>query len=170
MGETRWLSAQELGAWVKLEAIAELLPGALDQPLQRAHGLNHYDYITLAQLSEAPERTLKMTELAARTSATLPRLSHVVTRLEQRGYVRRAPSPLDRRVTLATLTEEGWQAVVAAAPTHVESVRELVIDRLTSDQLEALEGITDALLGALDPDDRIGLRQMCAKKVSGVET
>ncbi|GAA2517355.1 MarR family winged helix-turn-helix transcriptional regulator [Rarobacter incanus] len=164
MNDVRWLSAQELHTWVKLEVIAELLPAALDQPLQRDHNLNHFEYIVLAQLSESDRRTMPLTVLAARTSATLPRLSHVIRRLEDRGLVVRSTSELDRRVTLATLTDAGWDLVVRAAPTHVASVRDVVIDRLTPDQLRALDQITDAMLEALDPGDRKGLRQACGEK------
>ncbi|GAA2236621.1 MarR family transcriptional regulator [Rarobacter faecitabidus] len=164
MDEVRWLSPEELHTWVKLEVIAELLPAALDQPLQREHNLTHFEYIVLAQLSEATDRTMPLTVLAARTSATLPRLSHVIRRLEDRGLVVRSTSEFDRRVTLATLTDAGWERVVESAPTHVASVRDIVIDRLTADQLRSLGAITDAMLAALDPDDRKGLRRVCDEK------
>ena len=106
-------------------------------------------------LSEAPERTLRMTALAQRTNATLPRLSHVVRRLEDRGLVERFPCPEDRRATNARLTEAGWDAVVAAAPGHVATVRRNVLDPLTPEQLDQLRDIGDALLTRLDPDGRM---------------
>lgn len=166
MAQEQWLTPEQLHTWVKLESITELLPGALDQPLQRAHGINHFDYIVLSQLSEAVDRTMPMTVLAARSSATLPRLSHVIRRLEARGLIERRPSDVDRRVTLAKLTAKGWQLVVEAAPTHVASVRKIVIDRLTPPQLAALADITDAILRGLDPGDRRGLLTACRDKAT----
>ena len=102
MVEDPWLSENELAAWVRLVAVLELLPGVLDSQLRRDNQLMHFEYFVLAMLSEAPESTLQMRELAARTNATLPRLSHVVRRLEDRGLVERAPCPQDRRATNAS--------------------------------------------------------------------
>lgn len=153
--ETRWLDAEERAAWLRLVAVVELLPGVLDAQLRRDAGLSHFDYFVLAMLSEAPGRTLRMTALAQRTNATLPRLSHVVHRLEDRGLVERFPCPEDRRATNARLTATGWDAVVAAAPGHVAAVREHVIDPLSRAQLGQLAAIGDALLTRLDPDGRM---------------
>ncbi|MBN1093059.1 MarR family transcriptional regulator [Blastococcus sp. TML/M2B] len=149
---TRWLTDEERVAWVRLAAVLELLPGVLDGQLRRDDGLSHFEYFVLAMLSEAPDRTLRMTALAARTNATLPRLSHVVKRLEDRGLVRRFPCPEDGRATNAQLTGEGWDAVVAAAPGHVENVRASVLDALDPEQVGQLAAITGAILGRLDPD------------------
>ena len=113
--------------------------------------LTHFEYFVLAMLSEAPERTLRMTALAQRTNATLPRLSHVVRRLEERGLVERRPCPEDGRATNAILTDAGWDQVVAAAPGHVATVRRHVIDALTAEQVAQLGEIADALLAELDP-------------------
>ena len=107
-------------------------------------------------LSEAPERALRMNELATRTNATLPRLSHVVRRLEERGLVERAPCPSDGRATNARLTADGWAKVRETAPGHVATVREHVIDALTPEQVTQLAGIAEAVLGRLDPDGRMG--------------
>ena len=126
--DTRWLDTGEMAAWVRLAAVLELLPAALDAQLRRDAQLTHFDYYVLAMLSESPERTLRMTALAARTNATLPRLSHVVRRLEDRGLVERFPCPQDGRATNARLTTAGWEAVVAAAPGHVEAVRRQMQD------------------------------------------
>lgn len=149
---TRWLTDEERVAWVRLAAVLELLPGVLDSQLRRDAGLSHFEYFVLAMLSEAPDRTLRMTALAARTNATLPRLSHVVRRLEDRGLVRRSPCPEDGRATNAHLTEGGWAAVVAAAPGHVENVRRSVLDALDDEQVGQLAALTEAILGRLDPD------------------
>jgi DNA-binding MarR family transcriptional regulator len=152
---TRWLDPQERAAWVRLVAISELLPGVLDAQLRRDSDLSHFDYFVLAMLSESTERTLRMTSLAQRTNATLTRLSHAVRRLEERGLVERFPCPDDGRATNARLTTRGWDAVVEAAPGHVENVRRHVIDALTPKQLDQLRAIGDALLPRLDPDGRM---------------
>ncbi|HWJ83297.1 MAG TPA: MarR family transcriptional regulator [Nocardioides sp.] len=149
---TPWLTDDELDAWVKLVAVVELLPGVLDSQLRRDSGLSHFEYFVLAMLSEAPDRTLRMTALARRTNATLPRLSHVVRRLEERDLVERFPCPEDGRATNARLTGVGLAEVVAAAPGHVATVREHVIDALTPTQVRQLRGIAEALLARLDPD------------------
>ena len=142
----------------KLIAVVELLPGVLDSQLRRDAGLTHFEYFVLAMLSEAPDRTLRMTALAHRTNATLPRLSHVVRRLEERNLVERFPCPDDGRATNARLTPEGWDEVVAAAPGHVATVRRHVIDALTPDQVDQLGEIADALLERLDPDRTMSAR------------
>lgn len=153
--EPRWLDEDELAAWVRLVAVVELLPGVLDGQLRRDSGLTHFEYFVLATLSEAPQRTLRMTTLAERTNATLSRLSHVVGRLEGRGLVVRTPCPVDGRATNARLTDTGWDALVAAAPGHVENVRRHVIDPLSPRQITQLRAIADALLPRLDPEGRM---------------
>jgi DNA-binding MarR family transcriptional regulator len=99
-----------------------------------------------------------MTALAARTNATLPRLSHVVRRLEERGLVERFPCPEDGRATNARLTEQGWAKVVDTAPGHVATVREHVIDALTPSQVGQLAEIAGAVLERLDPDGTMSPR------------
>ena len=151
MPDTDWLDDRELAAWVRLAAVLELLPGALDTQLRRDSGLTHFEYYALAMLSESERHTLRMTGLAVQTNATLPRLSHVVRRLEERGLVTRFPCPQDARATNVRLTDVGWAAVRAAAPGHVANVRARVIDALTPEQVAQLTAIGDALLGRLDP-------------------
>lgn len=153
--EPTWLTEQERAAWLRLIAVVELLPAALDGQLRKDSGLTHFDYFALAMLSEAPDRLLRMTELAQRTNATLPRLSHVAQRLETRGLIERFPCPEDRRATNVRLTEAGVEVVVGAAPGHVATVRRLVLDQLSTDQVQQLHTIGDALLTALDPDGRM---------------
>ena len=150
-----WLTEEQRHAWVKLVAVVELLPGVLEGQLRRDSGLTHFEYFVLAMLSEAPDHTLRMTALADRTNATLPRLSHVVSRLEGRGLVERLPCPEDGRATNVHLSDEGWSTIVAAAPGHVATVREYVIDALTAAQVRQLDSITTALLTRLDPDARM---------------
>ena len=153
--EPRWLDDSERATWLRLAAVLELLPAALDSQLRSQAGLTHFEYFVLAMLSEAPERTLRMTTLGQLTNATLPRLSHVVRRLEDRGLVQRFPCPEDGRATNARLTESGWDAVVAAAPGHVATVRHHVVDVLTPEQLEQLRAIAGDLLTRLDPHRRM---------------
>jgi DNA-binding MarR family transcriptional regulator len=149
--DTRWLTREQLAAWVRLAAVLELLPAALDSQLRRDAQLTHFDYFVLAMLSEAPEHTLRMTALAERTAATLARLSHVVQRLENRGLVERFPCREDRRATNARLTEAGLRKVRESAPGHVAIVRDSVIDALTPEQITQLGEISDAILQRLDP-------------------
>jgi DNA-binding MarR family transcriptional regulator len=158
MTDVQWLTPDELRAWIKFVATVELLPGVLDTQLQRDAGLTHFEYFVLAMLSEAPDRTLRMTGLAARTNSTLPRLSHVVSRLEKRGFIARTPCEEDRRATNAILTEEGWTKVVATAPGHVTTVRETVIAPLDETDIADLDRIMAKLLGTLDPDEKFGSR------------
>lgn len=146
-----WLSPPERAAWVRLIAVLELLPGALDSQLRRDAGLTHFDYSVLAILSEAPGRTVGMTELSTHTSSTLPRLSNVVKRLVDRGLVERVPSPTDRRATNVRLTDAGREKMVASAPGHVDAVREYVFDALTPEQVDRLSEIAGTVLERLDP-------------------
>ena len=97
-------------------------------------------------LSEAPQRTLRMTALAELTNSTLPRLSHVASRLEERGYLQRTPCPEDRRATNAVLTESGWQKVVATAPGHVDTVREIVFSGLDETEVAQLDRVMSRIL------------------------
>lgn len=158
---TAWLTSAELAAWVRLASILELLPGALDSQLRRDAELTHFDYRVLSMLSESQDSTLRMTYLAQVTNSSLPRLSHVVARLETRGYVQRQPCPEDRRATNATLTEQGWAKVIAAAPGHVEAVRSLVLDGLSAEQVTQLTEITSSILDRLDAGD--AMRPVYAK-------
>jgi DNA-binding MarR family transcriptional regulator len=153
---TRWLDDDQLSAWIRLAGVLELLPGVLDSQLRRDAGLTHFDYWVVAKLSEAPHRTLRMSALAQETNSTLARLSHVVRRLEDQGFVERFPCPEDARATNARLTEAGWTKVQQAAPGHVATVRRYVIDALTPRQVGQLTAIADAILQRLDPSDALG--------------
>ena len=153
--ETSWLDDQQRAAWVKLVAVVELLPGVLETQLRRDSGLTHFEYFVLAMLSEAPDRTLRMTSLAERVNATLSRLSHVIHRLEARQLVERRPCPEDGRATNAHLTDEGWSTISAAAPGHVATVRHYIIDALSASQVRQLDVIMTALLKELDPQARM---------------
>jgi DNA-binding MarR family transcriptional regulator len=153
--DTRWLDTEESAAWVRLVALTELLPGVLDAQLLNDVQLTHFEYASLMALAAAPDRTMRMTALASPTNATLPRLSHVARRLEERGLIRRFPCPEDRRATNAAITEAGVELIDAAAPGHVETVRQYVLDALSPEQLKQLYDIAGAVLGRLDPDERL---------------
>jgi DNA-binding MarR family transcriptional regulator len=152
--EPRWLDAEESQAWRALAKTLVRLPAALDAQLRRDAGISHFEYGVLALLSEAPGRTLRMSELAMGAGSSLPRLSQVVARLEQRGWVSRAPDPADGRYTLAALTAQGQAKVTQAAPSHVQEVRRLVFDPLTKTQSRQLREIGRRITRAIDPDDQ----------------
>jgi DNA-binding MarR family transcriptional regulator len=149
--EVRWLEPAELSAWMSLAALMFKLPGALDYQLQRDSGLTHFEYLVMAGLSESPDRSRRMSELAGFANGSLSRLSHVVKRLEKRGFVVRRPDAEDGRITVAELTAAGYEQVVAAAPGHVAAVREYVIDALTPEQLAQLKVIGDQIHRKVDP-------------------
>jgi DNA-binding MarR family transcriptional regulator len=143
---TRWLTDQEQRVWRRLAAVILQLPAALESQLQRDADLTQFGYWVLAMLSEAPGRALRMSELAALSFGSQSRLSHLVGRLEEQGYVRRERVGVDRRGYLAVLTEAGNAKVVAAAPGHVEEVRARVFERLTPAQVDQLGEICAAIL------------------------
>lgn len=143
--EPVWLNAAEKEAWTGLVSLVLLLPGRLESPLQSEAGLTLFEYLTLSHISETAERRLRMSELAYLTNGSLSRLSNVVKRFEQRGWVERSPDPEDGRFTLAALTDAGYEVVVAAAPTHMRAVRQLVLDPLTAADQRALVRIAAKL-------------------------
>ncbi|MEX5712619.1 MarR family transcriptional regulator [Parafrankia sp. FMc6] len=148
--EPRWLDADERAAWRGLIGVMTRLPAALDTQLRRDAGLSHFEYSVLVGLSEAPNRTLAMARLAQFTCGSLSRLSHAVKRLEDKGWVRRAPCAADGRVTNATLTDTGFAKLADSAPGHVETVRDLVVEALARDQLDQLAAICGQVLDRLD--------------------
>ncbi|MBO3744699.1 MarR family transcriptional regulator [Streptosporangiaceae bacterium NEAU-GS5] len=155
--QPRWLDDEEAQTWLSLIGVLIRLPAALDAQLQRDAGISHFEYQVMAMLSmsssASPERAVRMSELAQLTEGSLSRLSHVVKRLEGRGWVRRTPDPADGRYILAILTESGWDKVVATAPGHVEAVRSYVFDPLTKAQARHLCEIGRRITHAIDPDD-----------------
>lgn len=152
--EPRWLDTEEDEAWRALARTLVGLPKALDAQLHRDAEISHFEYQVLALLSEAPDRTLRMSALARLAEGSLPRLSQVVARLTRRGWVLSNPDPADGRYTLAILTDQGWAKVVEAAPGHVQEVRRLVLDPLTKTQVRQLREISRRILGAVDPTTR----------------
>ncbi|MEU8234472.1 MarR family transcriptional regulator [Actinoplanes sp. NPDC048967] len=151
--EPKWLSADEMRAWRALHAVIVVLPVALDAQLQRDAQISHLEYYALAGLSERPDRTLRLSDLAILTGAELSRISHLVVRLEKRGLVLRRPDPDDARYTNAVLTEKGWETVRSAAPAHVAAVRKLIFDGLGGPGLEQLQNAADRIVAALSVTD-----------------
>ncbi len=149
--KARWLNKDEQAAWRALMATVRLLDDALDRQLQRDAKMPHAYYLVLAMLSESPGRALRMTELANMVQSSQSRMSHAIARLEERGWVRREQCPTDKRGQIAVLTDEGYAVLVAAAPGHVQAVRENLFDQLSPEQVGQLREICDAALGKLDP-------------------
>jgi len=135
---TRWLSPEQQQHWRAYIAASTLLQDRLSRELQAAHGITMADYEILVRLSEAPDRRLRMSQLAEHTLASRSRLSHQVDRLEKAGFVRREACESDRRGANAVLTDHGWDTLVAAAPTHVGGVRAHLVDLLTDREFAAL--------------------------------
>jgi DNA-binding MarR family transcriptional regulator len=151
--DPRWLTGREKQAWTALTSVLTKLQPALNAQLMRDSGITHFEYIVLVGLSNAPEHTTRMSDLAAATGAGLPRLSQVVSRLEARGWVSRDHDPHDRRCVLATLTVQGREKVEASAPGHVSEVRRLVFDRLSTSQVGQLARIGEQIISGIDGTD-----------------
>jgi DNA-binding MarR family transcriptional regulator len=148
------LDEAQLDAWTALAGVLIKLPAALDAQLQRDAGLSHFEYLVLAALCGATARTLRMSELAALANGSLSRLSHVVKRLERRGWVARTPCSFDGRYTNATLTDDGYAKLAASTPGHVEHVRALVVDAVSVEELTQLGALARRLLDRIDPGGR----------------
>ena len=145
MREARWLSPSEQHTWrAYLQATQQLL-AQLDRELEQDAGMPFAYYQMLVVLSEAPDRTLRMSELAARTWSSRSRLSHAVDRLAERGWVERTSCASDKRGAFAMLTETGFAVLVTAAPKHVESVRRHLFDRLTPEEVQLLDAISSKI-------------------------
>jgi DNA-binding MarR family transcriptional regulator len=148
-GGTRWLDEEEQRTWRAFMLSHLLLFEQFERDLQRDAGLPMAYYEILTRLSEAPDHSLRMSELADRSQSSRSRLSHAVARLEESGWVRRESCPTDRRGSIAVLTDEGYAALEAAAPSHVESVRRHLFDPLSPAQLEALRDLSETILAHL---------------------
>jgi DNA-binding MarR family transcriptional regulator len=146
----RWLSREEEAAWRAIAKVIVTLPWALECQLQQDAGLSFLEYHVLARLSEDPKHTLRMSELAKLTDASLSRLSHLVKRLESRDLVRRETDPADGRFTNAIMTRTGYKLLVASAPEHVARVRELVIDALSPAELRQLHATSQRVLARIE--------------------
>jgi len=150
--EPRWLTDEERAAWLATAALMITLPAALDARLQQEAGLTFFEYMVLSVLSERADRTMRMTHIAAGVSASLSRLSHVATRLEERGLLCRTRVAGSGRRTNAKLTELGYAKVVSAAPGHVTAVRDLLLDAARPSDLATLQRIGTAVAARISPE------------------
>jgi DNA-binding MarR family transcriptional regulator len=149
-----WLTPSELSSWLSVVRLMTRLPWAIDAQLQRDADLSMIEYMSMAILSEQPDRTLRMSELAELTSVSLSRLSHLIKRLENRGYVRREPDPSDGRFTHAILLDQGMRKLESAAPGHVAHVRRLVIDNLSAERMRRLGQDAERIVQRIDTPAR----------------
>ncbi len=140
----KWLNPREMKAWRSYIIASRRLLEALDTDLD-GHDLSMADYEVLAQLSDAPDRRMRMTELAEIAMLSKSRLSHRMKVMEKAGWVRREVCTEDKRGSFAVMTEKGWRAIVKAAPDHVASVRNRFVDNLNVKDQEDLAKIFDRL-------------------------
>jgi DNA-binding MarR family transcriptional regulator len=152
--EDLWLTASELASWLSVVGLITRLPWAIDSQLQRDSDLSMVEYMTMSMLSVTPEWTVRMSHLAEQTSTSLSRLSHLVKRLEARGFVRREPDPTDGRFTNAILLQPGMRKLEETAPGHVAFVRHLVIDNLSSERLRRLGQDAERIVARIDSPAR----------------
>ncbi len=150
VGTTRWLTAQEQTVWRSYLEATSRLADELAAQLQADAGIPHTYYEILVRLSEAPDRSLRMSELASRAISSRSRMSHAVTRLAEQGWIERIDCPTDRRGQIARLTDAGYDALVEIAPGHVTCVRETLFEALTPDQVSQLGVIAEAIVANLD--------------------
>lgn len=155
MSETRWLGVEEQRTWRLFLAASRAVFEELDRQLQRDSGMPLAYYEILVGLSEVPDWTLRMSELAERVHASPSRLSHAVARLEEKGWVQRVDCPTDRRGQNAVLADEGFAVLAAAAPGHVEAVRGLLFDALTAEQVDQLRAISEAILSQAGAEQEV---------------
>ena len=144
----RWLNPAEMKAWRRYIIASRRLLEALDSDLD-SHELSMADYEVLAQLSDAPDRRMRMSELADVAMLSRSRLSHRIKVMEEAGWVKREACPIDKRGYFAVMTAKGWKAIVAAAPDHVESVRSRFIDHLSKDDQKVLSEIFERVTKSL---------------------
>ncbi|TDB70784.1 MarR family winged helix-turn-helix transcriptional regulator [Micromonospora sp. KC721] len=149
VGMTRWLNPDEQQTWRSFLTASRALMETLDRELQRDAGMPHAYYEILVRLSEAPQRRLRMSELAESSGSSRSRLSHAAARLEAAGWIRREECPTDRRGQIAVLTDAGFATLAAAAPGHVEGVRRHLFDALSPAQVDQLRRISETLVAHL---------------------
>ncbi len=157
----RWMAGRELQhnervAIARLHALLELLPTALDKHMQ-AMGITAFEYSLLERLAETPSHVMRLSALAAKTNATLPRLSRVVSSLERKKLVARTPCAEDARATNAVLTLDGEAAFRRAKPVFADAVRAMVLDGLGDGEVDQLAALSFGILTKLDPDKKLGV-------------
>lgn len=145
-----WLTDDQQQAWRQVVGLFMTLPSAIDSDLQRNAGLSMFEYLVLASLSETADGMLQMSDLAHRANSSLSRLSHLISRLEKRGWVTKRPCENDRRASTAALTAAGEKKIRVAAPGHAHLVRELVIEPLSPGQLQQLGEAAATVVQAID--------------------
>jgi len=146
----RWLDQREQAAWRAFLAMIRVVQEKSERQLQQDSAMPHTYYLILAMLSEAPDRTLRMSELAAIAGSSQSRLSHAATRLEESGWIERRRCLTDKRGYLATLTDEGFAVLVATAPGHVAAVRSALFDPLSKEQVDQLASIAGTVVAAAE--------------------
>lgn len=152
MRDEPWLTPDQQRVWRSYLAMTAALESRIERDLQAAARMPHAYYQVLAMLSEAPERSMRMTRLAELSQMSQSRLSHAMARLEQAGWVRREPAPDDRRGQLARLTDAGHVRLTDVAPQHADTVRSIMFDGLTERQLHAFGEICDLITDRADAD------------------
>jgi DNA-binding MarR family transcriptional regulator len=150
----RWLDEEEHRAWRAYRSLSLLMEDTLDQQLRRDAGISHLYYSVLVFLSEAPDRRLRMTDLAEQLKVARSRLSYTISRMADDGLVRREGNPGDGRGQLAVLTDAGTAVLERAAPGHVATVRAAVFDRLSAEQARAFGEACEVILAGLSGPDR----------------
>jgi DNA-binding MarR family transcriptional regulator len=154
MTETRWLDDDQQRAWRAYLRMQGRLSARLNRQLQTDSQLSLADFDVLVQLTDVPDGRLRVVELARALHWEQSRLSHHVARMQKRGLVVREECHDDRRGAFVVLTPTGRGAIEAAAPRHVETVRRVLFDVLTDDQVRALATISDRVLTAIEEDER----------------
>ncbi|MDC7122216.1 MarR family transcriptional regulator [Cellulomonas fimi] len=156
-----WLTAEQQVHWRSFRSGVARLTAVLEHELEARTGLSTHEYEVLVRLSEQPGRTMRMSELADGIVHSRSRLTHTVRRMEDAGLVQRAPCAEDARGVNATMTEAGWKRLVDAAPEHVQSVRDHLVDVLTPEQFAALgaamQVVADRIVGGGCDDDDAGV-------------
>jgi DNA-binding MarR family transcriptional regulator len=144
--EAPWLSESEQRVWRALVVATGSLMASLDAELQAEHGMSLAEYEVLVGLSEAPDRAMRMSDLAATLHLSPSGLTRRLDTLVRRGWVRREKCGADRRGSFAILTDEGWARLQKAAPTHVRGVREHFLSLLSARQLSNLGSALNAVM------------------------
>ena len=150
MGKTRWLTAKEERAWRALQLMQLRITSELARQLDADSSLSYSDYVVLVVLTDQPEGRIRPFELGGVIGWEKSRLSHHLARMAGRGLVSKKACDTDRRGEWIVVTDQGRQAIEAAAPGHVEAVRRLFIDRLTPDQLDVIAEAAETVLAGLD--------------------
>lgn len=149
VNDTRWLDAAQQQAWRSFLGGTTVLMDRLDRDLRSEHGLSMSEYEILVRLSEAPDRSIRMADLAAALSHSRSRITHTISRLERDGIVVRTQCGTDGRGVTAVLTDKGFELLATAAHTHVRGVRDYLVDQCSDEDLQATKRVMDAIQAAL---------------------